>query len=303
MTKNNAVRLQTMPCALCGADHGEVLYEANFRPEDLNERVFSARRLPDRIHYQVQRCVHDGMVWSSPVLSADDAARLYARSSFSYGGEVANLTATYLEALRGPLAKLPAQARLLEVGCGSGFVLEALHRRGFDVYGVEPGREAVAQSAPQIREKITVDMFRPGLFPEASFDMVFFFQTLDHIYDPNGFVEACARLLKPGGYVVAFQHDVSGWSARLLGEKSPIIDVEHIYLFNASTLRRLFEKHGLTARRVYSPVNTLSLRHLLWLMPLPRAWKEKALALKAAWLSWTLGIKLGNVCYVGQKGN
>ena len=294
-------RFQSMSCAVCGSSDGRVLYRENFRPEDLTAGVFSARRTPDRIHYQVLRCPHDGMVWSSPVLVPEEANALYSQSSFSYADELNNLKSTYLEALGPALSDQKKDARILEVGCGNGFMLEALRELGYtELFGVEPGREAVAQSPLSLQSRIVEDVFRPGLFQPGSFDLIFFFQTLDHVYDPGGLVAECARLLKPGGRVVAFQHDVDSWSARLLGEASPIIDVEHIYLFNARTARLLLEKHGFEVEHIQAPANRVSFRHLVRLAPLPRFIKDKLLTARWSWLAHTVKVKLGNLCVMAR---
>jgi SAM-dependent methyltransferase len=296
--------LKDMPCALCGAiSGGKIKYNENFKREDFNDKVFSARRRPDRIHYRMLRCPKDGMVWSSPVLPAEHAARLYARSSFSYVDEIQHLTVTYLGVLQEVLDRIKPESAILEIGCGNGFVLEALYKKGFhQVRGIEPSQDAVQKSSPLIRDRIAVNMFDGGLFPEKTFDLIYFFQTLDHVYDPNALIAACFKLLKPGGYVVAFQHNVESFSARVLGELSPIIDVEHIYLFSPRTLKTIFEKQGFLVGRVYSPVNQISLRHLLWLMPIPNGIKNRLLEAPWKWLSQAIRIKLGNLCLVAQRG-
>jgi SAM-dependent methyltransferase len=293
-----------MPCALCGTNSGvHIRYRANFKIEDLSEKVYSARRVPDRIHYQILRCPRDGMNWSSPVLPSENAAQWYARSSFSYADELEHLTVTYLAALEKVLAILKPQASILEIGCGNGFVLEALYKKGFhQLRGIEPSQDAVPKSAADIRQRIVIDVFREGIFQENSFDLIYFFQTLDHVYDPNALIAECFKLLKPGGSIVAFQHNVESWSARLLGEWSPIIDVEHIYLFSPRTLKAIFEKHGFVIGELYSPVNQISLRHLLCLTPLPKRIKEWFLKARWKWMSCSIRLKLGNLCLVAQKG-
>lgn len=296
--------LKSMPCALCGSTcDGHIKYKENFRAQDLNDKVFSARRLPDRIHYQILFCPQDGMVFSSPVLPREHAAQLYARSSFSYADEVRHLTATYLSALEPVLDMIKPSSAVLEIGCGNGFVLEALYKEGFhNLRGIEPSQDAVQKSAPHIRERIVAHMFDEATFQEGTFDLIYFFQTLDHVYDPNALIAQCFKLLKPGGYIVAFQHNVESWSARLLGEFSPIIDVEHIYLFGPRTLKAIFEKHGFSVRRVYSPANQISLRHLLWLTPVPQGIKTRILKAQWPWLSGSIKVKLGNLCLVAQRG-
>jgi hypothetical protein len=68
-------------CVPSGRDTiGDLLYDANFEPADLNPAVFSARRLPDRVHYRMVRCGTCGLVRSDPVAHLNTLARLYEPS-------------------------------------------------------------------------------------------------------------------------------------------------------------------------------------------------------------------------------
>src|SRR5260221_2621171 len=91
-----AISLWATRCAICGTEgNAAELYPANFDFEALNPTVFSARRLPDRIHYRLVKCRACGLVRSDPIASPELLAQLYAQSAFSYGDEVADLRFTY----------------------------------------------------------------------------------------------------------------------------------------------------------------------------------------------------------------
>jgi SAM-dependent methyltransferase len=299
------IRLSATRCAICGTeDHAEVLYPANFDAEDLSPAVFSARRLPDRVHYRMVKCLCCGLVRSDPVADTDVTSELYARSGFHYGAEVRNLTTTYGRYLS-ELERLGGRKEaLLEIGCGNGFILEEASRRGYTVVrGVEPSEDAVAQAPPSVREGIVVDIMRPGLFEEAMFDAICLFQVLDHLPDPASVLAECLRLLRPGGLVLCLNHDIGALSARLLRERSPIIDIEHTYLFSRATIAQLFERQGYRVLACSGVRNTYSLRYLAHLLPLPgrmkagvaRALDERRLGTR----SFT--VRLGNLYVVAQR--
>ena len=51
------MKLVTTKCAICGSSEDYVIiYEKNFEEADLNANVFSARKMPDNIHYQIVKC-------------------------------------------------------------------------------------------------------------------------------------------------------------------------------------------------------------------------------------------------------
>jgi SAM-dependent methyltransferase len=247
------------------------------------------------------KCSRCGLVRSDPVISSEEMEKLYKESKFTYGEETENLIKTYIHALKPILNQLNTEDNILEVGCGNGFMLNKLYKMGFkNIYGVEPSVEAVKKADKNIRKRIIANVLKPSFFVGKKFKLIFFFQTLDHIKSPGKLLEDCFRLLAPRGYIVAFQHNIESWSARILGEKSPIIDIEHTHLYSPVTLKMIFEKYGFSTQKVYSPVNIISIKHLVWLSPFPGFIKNKLLALKIP-AKISIPLKLGNVCIIAQK--
>ena len=297
--------LQPTECAICGTQTaGEELYPANLAPDSFTPAVFSARRLPDRMHYRMVRCGQCGLVRSDPVLGADALAELYRDSSFDYGEELEGLRATYGAALDRAAGHLGSREGLLDVGCGSGFVLEVAQERCWTgVHGVEPSGDAIAKAAPAIAPLIVQDVMRAGLFDDGSLSLVTLFQVLDHMPDPAGLLRDCHRLLRPGGLILALNHNVTAWSARLLGERSPIIDVEHTFLYSPATMRRLFSAAGFDVLSVSPVRNTYSLAYLTQLVPLPQALKQSLIPrLRATALGrHQLTVPLGNLRLIARR--
>jgi SAM-dependent methyltransferase len=292
-------------CAICGSPgNASEIYSARLAPDAFSTEVFSARRLPDGLHYRLVRCLSCGLVRSDPAADPERIARIYERSTFDYGGEVENLATTYGGYLR-DLERFGARrGSLLEIGCGNGFFLEEALRQGYaDAHGVEPSSEAVARASAAIRQRIVVGVIRPGLFPAESFDVICLFQVLDHFPDPAAVLDECLTMLKPGGLVLCLNHNVDAVSARLLGEESPIVDVEHTYLFGPRTLRLLFERLGFRVERVAAAWNRYSLRYLFRLLPLPGFLKKPLLALLGggALGRVSLSVPLGNVYAIARK--
>jgi len=307
MQSSNATapEMRSTACAICDSeDDATERWPATFDPDAFSARVFSARRLPDRVHYRMVACNGCGLVRSDPVASDELLARLYASSSFDYGDEVAAIQATYGRALGWLEARSPRRGALLEIGCGNGFFLQEARRRGWaETRGVEPSADAVAQAPPELAGAIVQDVMRGGLFAPESFDAVCLFQVLDHIPDPVDLLEECRRVLAPGGHILALNHDVAAWSARLLGERSPIVDIEHTFLYSPATMRKLFWKAGFTDAQVRSVLNTYSLAYLARLAPLPAAIKSAALrALSASPANRIHAtVPLGNLCLIARK--
>lgn len=98
---------------------------------------------------------------------------------------------------------LPPGARILEVGCGPGGNLELLKRFGA-VEAIEPDAESRAFAAASANVAVHDGRLPDALrVAQASYDLVAAFDVIEHVDDDKGAVKAIARLLKPGGLLLA----------------------------------------------------------------------------------------------------
>lgn len=292
-------------CPISGEENDTTeMYPANFDASSLSPAAFSARRLPDGVHFRIVRSNRSGLVRSDPVADTALINELYAQSSFDYAEEVPRLKKTYGRHLERMCALGCERGSLLEIGCGNGFFLECALESGFrEVRGVEPSRKAVNEARDVLRHSIVCDVMRPGIFEADEFDAICMFHIFDHIPDPNELLLECLRILKPGGFILALNHNVESWSARLLGEKSPIIDIEHTFLYSPRTMRLIFKANGFGAIEQGCVWNTYSITYLFHLLPLPRRLKDVVLhTLKATVLGrFPLSLPLGNLYLIARK--
>lgn len=98
--------------------------------------------------------------------------------------------------------------RLLDIGCGGGLVSEPMARLGADVTGADAaeGNIRIARlHAEQSGLKIDYRATTAEALLDAGerFDVVLALEIVEHVADPQAFVTTCARLLRPGGLLVA----------------------------------------------------------------------------------------------------
>lgn len=147
---------------------------------------------------------------------------------------------------------------VLEVGPATGYVAKALHDRGCRVTGIEVDEEA-AEVAAQFCERMIVgdieEIDLEGLFPEQRFDVVVYGDVLEHLVDPETVLMRTARLLAPGGCVVASIPNVTHGSVRLslmAGQfrytDTGLLDRTHLRFFDRPGVEELFEAAGYTIR-------------------------------------------------------
>ncbi len=102
--------------------------------------------------------------------------------------------------------RVPAGARLLDLGCGAGIAAEAFARRGFDVLGVDASAEAIAAGEAHAAGRGLTLAYRCGagedLVAEGLvFDAVCALEVIEHVEDQAAFMALLAALVRPGGMV------------------------------------------------------------------------------------------------------
>ena len=131
----------------------------------------------------------------------------------------------------------PRDAKLLDVGCGSGWLAEH-----FDDYtGVDSMPEAAAAAAAKGRNVLQADVDEPLPFDDASFDGVILKDVLEHVRDPIAVVREARRVLRPGGRLFASSPDAQRWVWD---------DYTHRRPFTRKSFRLLFVDHGFEVERI-----------------------------------------------------
>ncbi|MEO7426184.1 MAG: glycosyltransferase [Fibrobacteria bacterium] len=150
--------------------------------------------------------------------------------------------------------------RVLEVGCASGRLGEAVKQRNGGAYYV--GIEVIAPAGEIAKSRLdevhiaNVEAFDWSRLGSQSFDCIVFGDVLEHLLDPKQTILSAARLLSPGGCVVCCLPNVGHWSiiSGLIEGKwdyadSGLLDRTHLRFFTISTFRALLEECGFAVEK------------------------------------------------------
>ncbi|MBI4969361.1 MAG: bifunctional 2-polyprenyl-6-hydroxyphenol methylase/3-demethylubiquinol 3-O-methyltransferase UbiG [Rhodospirillales bacterium] len=106
---------------------------------------------------------------------------------------------------RDPLAEMPFQGlSLLDVGTGAGLIAEPMARMGFQVVGLDAGAETLDAARAHARsQELTID-YRQGspedlIRSKERFDVVLAMEIVEHVDEPDRFLQTVAGLVAPGG--------------------------------------------------------------------------------------------------------
>ncbi len=215
------------------------------------------------------RCRQCRVIYLNPRPHDDELSRIYPSTYHAFDFSPAHFGFVYrvrrwLEARRllDYARGSPAEARVLDVGCGDGFHLQILRDfgpRGWVLEGLDASERAV-EAARSSGLNVSHGRLAELHLPEQSYDLVLLIQTIEHLADPTRALEAIRRLLKPSGTLVVVTDNVRSFDFRLFrrrhwgGYHFP----RHWTLFDRDTIGKLAAKAGLEVESVttiVSPVN------------------------------------------------
>jgi SAM-dependent methyltransferase len=304
------MKLKPTICAICNSFNNSIsIFPQNLPREKLDASPYAPRRKRDFFHYEIVKCKTCGLLRSDPLIDENELKQFYFDSECSYTDDNENipLKKTYGHYFTNILNKYDVERNsFLDIGCSNGFILEQALEFGFKkIVGVEPSTDAIDQASPSVKPFILNGMFDEKMFKKDSFDMITFFQTFDHIVDPNVFLQNCFNVLKDNGFILAINHNANSFSAKLLGEKSPIIDIGHAYLYDLTTMRKIFEQNNFLVHSVFPIQNVVSIERLIQLLPINSVTADKIqkIAKSLRINKFSLKLPLGNLGIIAQKRN
>lgn len=246
--------------------------------------------------YRATECSTCGNVYLNPRPSVAEFERIYPIEYHSLEFTAEQFSLVYLVRARLEARRLlkycagvPADARILDVGCGDGFHLNLLKRYGgkrWRLEGLDIDRRALGPAA--VESGIT---FHEGVVEELeldadSYDVVYTIQTLEHVAHPDLMLAAVRRILKPGGRLVVVTDNTRSLDFGIFkrrhwgGYHFP----RHWNLFNPWALSRLAENAGFKVDRIdtiVSPVNWVYSIHNFLVDKSAPEWMVKGFTLKS----------------------
>ncbi len=155
-------------------------------------------------------------------------------------------------AIRHMLAVLPRNAKILDVGCGSGFAIEqsVKNRPDLEVYGVDVAPNLI-DYAQKYRPRFNFVLAKGEELPfdNETFDAILYLDVIEHLVNPGKSLDEARRALKPNGFTVilvvleghpVFQIIWKIW----LKMKGKVWHDAHLHIFTKENLKKLLNEHG-----------------------------------------------------------
>ncbi|MBI4356151.1 MAG: class I SAM-dependent methyltransferase [Candidatus Omnitrophica bacterium] len=226
----------------------------------------TAFRLPTLTVWRCRRCALLRAGDVTPELGSDGAATQHftAYDLETYRAYYQPFREQAFRRLLSEIQALQPSGRLLDVGCGYGWLLRVAREAGYDVLGVEPSAE-VARSARQETGLPVVEGALAVLGDGERFEVITLCNVLEHLPQPRESLRQLTRLLRPDGVLAICVPNIQGllhrcvtWGYRATGGRwtAPLEMLyqtdnacRHLYHFSPDTLTALVREAGLSVRR------------------------------------------------------
>jgi 2-polyprenyl-3-methyl-5-hydroxy-6-metoxy-1,4-benzoquinol methylase len=150
---------------------------------------------------------------------------------------------------------VPGGSDVLDVGCSTGYLAEALTQHGCAVSGIEYDADAAEKARPHLQHLVVGDLVTMDLAAELgdrTFDVIVCADILEHLPDPVDVLRRLLAHLRPGGSVVISVPNVAHGSLRLAllqgrWQYTPtgLLDSTHIRFFTRRSLTETLRDAGL----------------------------------------------------------
>ena len=155
---------------------------------------------------------------------------------------------------------LPQPGTILDVGASRGYFLAEARKRGWEIAGVEAGRDAIDFAKAELGVEIQAGTIETAVLPENEFDCVHLSHVLEHLRDPRRAVERIRRLMRPGGVLVVEVPNEFGdlftrcrqWFLRR-PPAANLVPSTHLFFFTLGALRRLLSDAGFAVLQTGTP--------------------------------------------------
>lgn len=210
----------------------------------------------EKDHLTIARCSDCGLVYVNPAFDEAHYQAVYSSEEYqsimkdlgirSHDYRVARFGTERVD-IMSRFVRVDAGERTayLDVGCSTGFVVEAARDRRWAAAGIDLNPSAIAFGRERGLDLRNVALEDAGFAPD-SFHAVSLFDVLEHLLQPRDTVERCAHLLKPGGILFLYVPNYDSASRLLMGREAHFIwPTHHLNYYTPATISDLMCRIGL----------------------------------------------------------
>ena len=245
-------------CWLCGST-ATVEKKAGLKSQALSIEDFKVTDKRYGIFLSIFECSHCGFLFCP---DGRDVEKFYvgmADSQYEAGRASRRLQARKI------IQKLKDRGvhsgKLLDIGAGSGALVQEAILSGYDAEGLEPCRWMVSNAETldvPVRQG-TLETYQSS----KSYDIITCVDVVEHVPNPDGLIAGIASKLKPGGIALLITPDYNSWARKILKYRWWHFRIAHISYFTKSSLEKVCSRNGLVPKYWGRPAWYFSISYLM----------------------------------------
>ncbi len=222
-------------------------------------------------HLEIVRCKRCDLVFVNPVFDEEHYKRIYKSLEYQaivkdlgeashdyrverFGQERVDIMSRFLDGTAAP--------RYLDVGCSTGFVVEAAQRRGWRASGIDLNPSAIAFGSQRGLNVAAMALEEVAIEP-GTLDAISLFDVLEHLIDPRKTLERAHSLLKTGGIAFIYVPNFDSAARYLMGGDAHFIwPTHHLNYYNCGTISDLLGRCGFSTE--WLATEGLDIADFLW---------------------------------------
>lgn len=158
--------------------------------------------------------------------------------------------------------KFRQTGKLLDIGFGEGGLLSIAEKNNWDCYGTELSPQALKYGAER-NWKVTKDALKDERFPKNGFDVVTLIELIEHVPNPDDFLQMAYAMLRPGGVLYLTTPNTRSINQRWLGINWSVISPpEHITIWSPVGIKKTLTRNGFIPKKIrtegFNPVEILA---------------------------------------------
>jgi len=225
-------------CRVCGGILFNRLKDSDVSTEDITPADFKVTDSSYGATCAIERCAGCGFLQSdcSDVLSY---YQLMEDPEYE-SGRLARIR-QFNDILK-ELSRWKTGGRLLDVGAGTGMLVEQALAWGFEAQGIEPSEWMALQAEKRGLPVIAGTL--PDQRVAGPYGAITLLDVIEHVSDPSGTLARIHDLLEPSGYLLLTTPDVDSFAAKVMGKRWWHFRIAHISYFNSETIDLLLQRSG-----------------------------------------------------------
>ena len=182
-------------------------------------------------NFYVLWCGDCGFGWRYPFPSQDELKHDYRKQSV-YELEVKNESNIgFTKRVKRICELSPNKGKLLDIGAGPGHFLNTAQKKGWQVYGIEPRKEAAKFCHEYFGIKTKIGFLEDFAGDPIKYDVITCWDVLEHVSDHIQFFDRCIKLLAPGGIFAFSIPNASGLPAQIFKGRWRYVMPVHLNYF------------------------------------------------------------------------